>query len=155
PAPRRCWRIARGRPLRTCASRNMARRTRKVDQAMRMPGDENDDDVTVPFPTVPVSNGEWLPGPITKRQLVLHKLITEECAWRAKWHGMTRKQFLRTAAATATAWMCMNKVFGLDQAGGASARPVKKEHCDDPAAAAYVLDRNALLILDLPADHLD
>src|SRR5262245_13270782 len=122
---------------------------------MRMPGDENDDDVTVPFPTVPVSNGEWLPGPITQRQMVLHKLITEECAWRAKWHGMTRKQFLRTAAATATAWWCMNKVFGLEQEGGAAALPVKKVHCDDPAAARELLDRKNLFIMDVQQHHVD
>src|SRR5690242_12169273 len=121
---------------------------------MRRPTDD-DEGVAVPFPTVPVSNGEWLPGPVTERQRVLQKLIAEECEWRAKWHGMTRAQFLRTAAATVTAWMCMNKVFGFDQSGGAAAMPLKKQHCDDPDAARELLDRKDLFIMDVQQHHVD
>ena len=121
---------------------------------MRHPGDD-DADVSVPFPTVPVSNGEWMPGPITDRQRTLRQLIVEETSWRAKWHGMTRAQFLRTAAATATAWMCMNKVFGLDQWGGASAMPMKKTHCDDLDAARELLDRKKLFVMDVQQHHVD
>ena len=60
---------------------------------MRRPTDDHDDKVTTPFPTVPVSNGEWMPPPITPRARTLQKLIGEEMTWRAKWHGMTRAQF--------------------------------------------------------------
>jgi len=115
----------------------------------------DDEGVSVPFPTVPVSNGEWLPGPVTNQQRVLQKLIAEECTSRAKRHGMTRAQFLRTAAATVTAWMCMNKVFGDDQSGGAAAMPLKKQHCDDLDAARELLDRTKPFIMDVQQHHVD
>ena len=54
----------------------------------------DDDHATVPFPTSPVSNGEWMPGPIPERERILHKMIVEETTWRAKWHGMTRAQWV-------------------------------------------------------------
>ena len=119
---------------------------------MRQPSD--DDDRTLPFPVYPVSNGEWMPGPITPKQQLAAKLIQEETTARAKRHGMTRGQFLRTAAATATAFMVLNKVYGLDQSGDAAAMPLKKGTCDDLDAASEALDRKTF-IMDVQQHHAD
>ena len=119
---------------------------------MRTPSD--DDNALLPFPLAPVSNGEWCPLPITDRQRSLAKLVVEETGARAKRHGMTRGQFLRTAAATFTTFMCMNKVYGYDQTGDNAMLPVKKEHCDDLDAAREVLDKK-LFIMDVQQHHVD
>ena len=120
---------------------------------MRVPPD--DDNVLLPFPVAPVSNGEWCPLPITDRQRRLAQVIVEETTARAKWHGMTRGQFLKTAAATMTAFMCMNKAYGRDQTGDNAMLPVKKEHCDDLDAAREVLDKKDWFIMDVQQHHVD
>jgi len=97
---------------------------------------------------------EWVPLPITPKQRLVKKLIEEETAARAKRHGMTRGQFLRTAAATATAFMVMNKVYGLDQTGDAAAMPVGKHHCDDLDAAHELLDTD-VFVMDVQQHHVD
>jgi hypothetical protein len=109
----------------------------------------------LPFPLAPVSNGEWCPLPITDRQRTLAKLVMEETSARAKWHGMTRAQFLRTAAATLTTFMCMNKVYGRDQTGDNAMLPVTKEQCDDLGAASALLDSKKAFIMDVQQHHVD
>jgi hypothetical protein len=120
---------------------------------MRKPSD--DDETVLPFPLFPVSNGEWCPLPITDRQRQVAKLVVEETTARAKWHGMTRAHFLRTAAATMTAFMCINKVYGYDQDGDNAMLPVKREHCDDLDAAREVLDRKKWFVMDVQQHHVD
>ncbi len=107
-----------------------------------------EDPAIVPFPTYPVSNMEWVPKPITRRQALAERMIAEECAERAKRHGMTRAQFLRTAAATATAFMVLNRL------SGSSAFAVKREHCDDLDAARELLDRKPF-VMDVQQHHVD
>ena len=114
----------------------------------------DDDNITLPFPTVPVSNGEWTPLPARPQQLLAAKLIAEETEKRARRHGMTRAQFLRTAAGTATAFMVLNKVWGLDQSGGAAAMPITAAQCDDLDAARELLDKK-LFIVDVQTHHVD
>src|SRR5882672_351926 len=101
----------------------------------------SDDDQTLfPFPMAPVSNGEWCPLPVTENQRRVARLVIDETGARAKRHGMSRAQFLKTAAATLTGFMCINKVYGYDQTGDNAMLPVKREHCDDLDAAREVLD---------------
>jgi len=64
-------------------------------------------------------------------------------------------QFLRTAAATATAFMVLNKIHGLPSEGEAAVLPLKKAHCDDPAAARELLDRKKTFIMDVQQHHVD
>src|SRR5262249_62322636 len=111
----------------------------------RLPEDRS----IVPFPTHAVSNMEWVPTGITEKQKLAERLIAEECAERAKRHGMTRAQFLRTAAATATAFMVLNKI------NGSNAFAVKKEHCDDLDAAREVLDDKKYFVVDVQQHHGD
>lgn len=119
-----------------------------------MPTKSPDDDRTLPFPVAPVSNMEWVPSGITPKQRLAAKMIREETEARAKRHGMTRGQFLRTAAATATAFMVLNKLNGLDHTGDAAAMPVGKEHCDDLDAGRELLDRK-LFVMDVQQHHVE
>jgi hypothetical protein len=116
---------------------------------------DDDQEPLYPFPMAPVSNGEWCPLPITERQVRLARLVIDETTARAKRHGLTRGQFLKTAAATMTAFMCMNKVYGYDQSGDNAMLPVKKEHCDDLDAAREVLDKKDWFVMDVQQHHVD
>src|SRR3989441_12148844 len=108
----------------------------------------------VPSPLSDVSNGEWCPRPPSAKQRLAARLIAEECDRRARRHGMTRAQFLRTAAGTATAFWVLNLVHGLDQWGDAAALPVTREPCDDLDAARPLLDRH-LFVMDVQLHHVD
>ena len=85
-------------------------------------------DARLPFPVSPVSNGEWCPLPVTRRQRLAARLIGEESDKRARRLGLTRAEFLCSAAGTATAFMVLNLVHGLDSSGDAAVLPVKREH---------------------------
>ncbi len=108
----------------------------------------------LPFPLSDVSNGEWCPRPPNEKQKAVKKLLLEEASKRAKRLGMSRRQFLRTAAGTATAYMVMNTVHGLDQTGDAAVLPVTKEQCDDPAAARELFKAD-YFIMDVQLHHVD
>src|SRR5262245_40791890 len=129
-----CRSIPRGRDGR-CSPRGASLLLEGVP--MRRPPEDRS---IVPFPTHAVSNMEWVPSGITERQKLAERLIAEECARRAKRHGMTRAQFLRTAAATATAFMVLNKLHG------STAFAVGKEHCDDLDAGRELLDRKMFVM---------
>jgi hypothetical protein len=63
----------------------------------------------------------WCPLPISPKQRLVAKLIEEETVARAKRHGMTRAQFLRTAAATgdpagSLLWNVLAKGLGIPEA---------------------------------------
>jgi uncharacterized protein len=119
-----------------------------------MPKPPHRDDATLPFPMAPVSNMEWIPEGATPKQQLAAKLIREETENRARRLGMSRGQFLRTAAATATAFMVLNKLHGVDQTGDAAAMPVGKVHCDDLDAGRELLDKK-VFVLDVQQHHVD
>jgi hypothetical protein len=116
--------------------------------------DPFDDEPAVPFPTSPVSNGEWTPRPITRRQRLANELITKAITAGAKRHGMTRKQFLRTAAATATAFAVLNKIDGGDSWGDNAILPLQPEQCDDLDAAKALFDKE-VFVMDVQTHHID
>ena len=60
---------------------------------------------------------------------------------RAKRLGMSRAQFLRTAAGTATAFMVLNTVHGLDQTGDAAPLPVTARAVRRPRRGARAVRR--------------
>jgi len=117
--------------------------------------DHDDDNATTPFPTSPVSNGEWVPGPITRKQRVVEKLIAEEAAEQAKRHAMTRSQFLKTAAGTLLGFSVLNRVHGLDAWGDNAVLPVRKVHCEDLDAARERLSLDPYFIMDVQTHHVD
>ncbi len=107
-----------------------------------------DDPATVPFPTHPVSNLEWMPRGVTARQRLAQELIADACATGARRHGMTRAQFLRSAAGTATALAI------LDRLHGSRAFAIEPHHCEDLDAARELLDRK-YFVMDVQQHHVD
>jgi hypothetical protein len=114
-----------------------------------------DEDATTPFPMSPVSNGEWMPGPITEKQRVAEKLVAEEAETIARRHGLSRAQFLRTAAGTALGFWVLNRVHGLDAWGENAVLPAKRIHCEDLDAASEYLDTKPYFIMDVQTHHVD
>src|SRR5690606_15688148 len=128
---------------------------RRAGGGRPMKRDREEPFVTTPFPVSPVSNGEWLPGPeISAKARLTEKLIAEEADLQAKRHGMTRAQFLRTAAGTATAFWVLNKVNGLAQSGEAAVLPLQRVHCEDLDAGRELLDRDTF-VMDVQTHHAD
>ena len=108
----------------------------------------------LPFPLAPVSNGEWAPPPPSAKQRKVIRLLDDEADKRAKRLGLTRRDFLRTAAGTATAYMVMNQVHGLANAGDSSVLPVTMEQTVDPEAAAGLFDAD-YFVMDVQLHHVD
>jgi len=108
----------------------------------------------LPFPLAPVSNGEWVPPPPTAKQRTVMRLVAEESDRRARKLGMTRRDFLRTAAGTATAYMVMNQVHGTAMAGDSAVLPVTLEQTRDPSAAAEMFDAE-YFVMDVQLHHVD
>src|SRR5262245_55817160 len=113
-----------------------------------------DDSATVPFPMSPVSNGEWCPKAPTPTQRLAEQLVAEETARTARRLGLTRGEFLRTAAGTATAFMVLNRLHGAESWGSEAALPVQKVHCEDLAAGRELLDHD-FFVMDVQTHHLD
>jgi uncharacterized protein len=65
-----------------------------------------------PVPTQPISNGEFFPGHQSKEQKKVEALIAEYGDSTGKKLGMERRQFLKTAAGMAAAFLAMNRVYG-------------------------------------------
>jgi len=107
-----------------------------------------------PFPLVPVSNGEWTPLPPDARQRHAARLLVEEAERRAKRVGMSRADFLRSAAGTMTAFAVLNQVHGLDAWGDDAVLPVRREACADPSVAARFL-RDRYFVMDVQLHHVD
>jgi len=107
-----------------------------------------------PFPLSDVSNGEWCPRPPNRQQRAAAALLIEEADRRAKRLGMSRRAFLRTAAGTATAYMVLNTVYGLDQTGDAAPLPVTPEQCNDPEAARELFAAD-YFVMDVQLHHVD
>ncbi len=107
-----------------------------------------------PFPLSDVSNGEWCPRPPSARQRAAAKLLAAEAERRARRLGLTRREFLRTAAGTATAFWVLNVVSGLPSSGGSAALPVTPEQCDDPEAAAELFAAD-VFVMDVQIHHVD
>jgi predicted TIM-barrel fold metal-dependent hydrolase len=116
--------------------------------------DVDDEEITVPFPMSPVSNGEWCPRAPTPRQQSTAQLVAEETSRRARRLGLSRRAFLQTAAGTATAFMVLNRAHGLDAWGDNAALPVRRVHCDDLDAGRELLDRR-MFVMDVQTHHLD
>ena len=117
---------------------------------------KDDEKVTTPFPTAPISNGEWVPNiQVSKKQVLAHQLTMEECDVQAKRHAMTRAQFLRTAAATMIGFSVLNKINGLDAWGDNAVLPVMKVHCEDLDAASERLSTKPYFIVDVQSHFVD
>ena len=115
---------------------------------------ELDDRPQLPFPFSSVSNGEWSPPPPGPRQLEAVRRYHEEAARRARRLGMSRREFVRSAAGTALAFMVLSQVFGAPTHAAARPMRVKKEHCDDPELARELFEQE-FFVMDVQLHHVD
>jgi predicted TIM-barrel fold metal-dependent hydrolase len=115
---------------------------------------KHDDTPFLPFPFWDVSNEEWCPRPPGPRQSFAAQLFFDEVETRSRRVGLTRREFLRTAAATATAFWALNQAHGLASAGTSAALPVTRDQGHDPQAAAE-LARLKCFIMDVQLHHVD
>ncbi len=107
-----------------------------------------------PFPFHAVSNGEWCPPAPSLLQRKAARLYVEESERRARRLGMTRREFMRTAAGTATAYMVLNQVHGLPANASEAVLPVTLEQCDDPEAARELFSAKPF-VMDVQLHHVD
>jgi uncharacterized protein len=80
--------------------------------------------------------------------------MAEEADRRARRLGITRREFLRTAAGTATAFWVLSTVNGLATSGSAAPLPVTPEQCADPEAAAALFAAD-YFVMDVQLHHVD
>jgi uncharacterized protein len=117
--------------------------------------DDRDDDAPfLPFPIYDVSNEEWCPGPPSPAQMRAGEVLTREVEWRARKLGLSRRQLLRSAAGTATAFWAVNVAYGLPTEGGDAPLPVSREETLDAAAAGERLARQ-YFVMDVQLHHVD
>lgn len=107
-----------------------------------------------PFPFHSVSNGEWRPPGVSPLQRAAVRLYVAESEHRARRLGMTRREFMKTAAGTATAFMVLNQVHGLSAHASEAVLPVTPEQCDDPAAAGDLFSAKPF-VMDVQLHHVD
>jgi predicted TIM-barrel fold metal-dependent hydrolase len=69
-------------------------------------------DLGTPVPTQVVSNGEYLPPPQTRAQKEVEARIQDRAERMARRLGVTRRDFLRSAAGMAACFLSMNEVYG-------------------------------------------
>ena len=67
---------------------------------------------------------------------------------------MPRRDFLRTAAGTADAFMVLNTVNGLSSTGSAAPLPVSGQQCDDPEAAGELFSAE-YFVMDVQLHSVD
>ncbi len=65
-----------------------------------------------PIPVRPISNGEIMVGPQTDDQRKVESRIRDLSGEFSRGQGISRRNFLRTAAGMATAFLAMNEVYG-------------------------------------------
>jgi uncharacterized protein len=65
-----------------------------------------------PIPTQCVSSDEFMPVPQTPRQRQVEERLKETGTALARRHGVSRRQFFRTASGMAAAFLAMNEVYG-------------------------------------------
>jgi len=113
-----------------------------------------DDTPFLPFPFSDVSNEEWCPRPPNERQILAAELFFDEIGSRSRKTGMSRRQFLHTTAATATAFWALNCAHQLPSQGSGAPLEVTAEQGHDPEAADEMFKLQCF-IMDVQLHHVD
>src|SRR5262245_8033401 len=95
-----------------------------------------------PIPTQVVSNGEWMPPPQSEGQRHVESVLADLADPHGRKHGLSRRDFLRTASGMAAAFLAMNRVYGpLFGVGLAeAAEPAAAKERLDALAKQFVID---------------
>jgi predicted TIM-barrel fold metal-dependent hydrolase len=108
----------------------------------------------LPLPTQMVSNGEFLPIPQTPKQKKIERLVRTMADERARRLGLSRRDFLRSAAGTATALMAINIANGCGDDGESGGFQIPPEATCDPEAGREAFARD-FFIVDVQTHHAD
>jgi hypothetical protein len=114
-----------------------------------------DDAGGLPIPTQIVSNGEYWPIPQTAKQRRIQLLIESMADERARKLGLSRRDFLRTAAGTATALMAINLVNGCGDGSGSSGGFAVDECATRDPMAAREIFKSDFFVMDVQTHHVD
>jgi predicted TIM-barrel fold metal-dependent hydrolase len=103
----------------------------------------------LPIKLEPTSNGEYTPPPLEPRVQHVRRQAMQTAADSARRLGLSRRDFLRTSAGSATVLLAMNQL----SCGGGSYH-VPKSAALDPAEASSVLSGDEF-IFDVQTHHVD
>jgi uncharacterized protein len=101
----------------------------------------------LPLPTQIASNEEFIPPPQSPQQREVEARTLEIADREARRHGVSRREFLRSAGGMAAAFMAMNQVFG-------PCYEVDAAEVEDPAARREKWPKD-LFIFDVQTHHVD
>jgi uncharacterized protein len=111
----------------------------------------------LPVDVLPVSNGEFLPESPTSEQLAIMALADEETERTRKRFNMSRREFVRTAAAFSIGVWAINQVTGTTW-GGYNAyghNTLTNAACDLENPNAQLNNRPGEFIFDVQSHHVD
>ncbi|HLY04754.1 MAG TPA: hypothetical protein VKR31_03305 [Rhizomicrobium sp.] len=103
-----------------------------------------------PIPTQVVSNGEFMPGAQTRAQKEVQKRISAAASTLAPRHGLSRRDFLASAAGMAAAFAVMNTVYGhlFDVGPAEAAVPDAARARADALSDQFIVDLHTHFIRD-------
>lgn len=116
--------------------------------------DDELDPSRLPVRFDPVSNGEFLPLPMSATMRRAKALALDALAENARRRGMARREFLKTAAAAATCLGAINVATGCATRSDAGRFALAKDAGVDDAAAKSTLAGNEF-IFDVQTHHVD
>ena len=103
-----------------------------------------------PIPTQSVSSDEFMPAPQTDKQREFEARIKQYGAELARYQGMSRRAFFRTAAGMAAAFVAMNDTYGpfyhVDRAEAAT--PEKAGERAKALSDQFVMDMHTHFLRD-------
>lgn len=119
-------------------------------------GDDLPMSEAMPVDVMPASNGEFIPGEPTRGQRAVMALQDEEAERTRRRLGMTRRQFVRSAAGMGVGFWAINQVmptrFG---AYNAYAAPPSNRACDLEFPEAQLDNLDGEFIFDVQSHHID
>jgi predicted TIM-barrel fold metal-dependent hydrolase len=111
----------------------------------------------LPVDVLPVSNGEFLPERPTPEQLAIMELANQETEAARSAFGMSRREFVRTAAAFSIGVWAINQITGTTW-GGYNAyghNTLTNAACDLENPNAQLKNRPGEFIFDVQSHHVD
>ena len=113
----------------------------------------------LPVDVLPASNEEYFPPPPTKEQLAIMRLANAETERMRRKFGMTRAQFVRTAAATAIGFWAIDAVRMGKYGNYGFAQVSPQDACDlewdNKKGAESLRNRPGEFIFDVQSHHVD
>ena len=118
---------------------------------------ERDADMSevMPFDVLPASNGEFIPPPVKDSQLRIMALQDEMAEETRRRFGMSRRAFVRTAAAYGVGLWAISSVMRSDMGTFAGANPPGPGACELEWPGAQLKNLPGEFIFDVQSHHID